>query len=186
MHRTRSTLTSKTRSRVLLTLSLLAMACFGVVFGFIAYSVSVPKGSPKAQMNRTEAALTLLVTALESYKTDLGAYPPPGQDGLRLATKHLSRNVNYVPGDESLDAWGQPFVYVPAAAYGAPGTLDEGGAFLAPGTYQLYSVGMDGDPGADSIEKRYDNVTSWEADAPWRATYQRRHQKFFLEHGTRK
>jgi len=179
---------AKTRSRVLLTLSLVVMCVFGLVFGFIAYSVSVPKGSPKAQMNRTEAALTLLVTALESYKTDLGAYPPPGQAGLRLATKHLSRNVNYVPGDESLDAWGRPFVYVTAADYAAQGSgaLEDNGNYYAPGTYQLYSIGMDGDPGADFIEKRYDNITSWETERPWRATYQRRHQQYFLEHGTRK
>lgn len=181
-------MTSKTRSRVLLTLSLLAMCVFGLAFGFIAYSVSVPKGSPKAQMNRTEAALTLLMTALDSYKTDLGVYPPRGQAGLRFATKHLSRNVNYVPGDESLDAWGQPFVYVTPLDYATPGSgaLEEGGKYYAPDTYQLYSAGMDGDPGADSIEKRYDNITSWDTTRAWRATYQRRHQQFFLEHGTRK
>lgn len=170
-----------------MTLALLGMCAFGIVLGFIAYSVSVPKGSPKAQMNRTEAALTLLVTALETYKTDLDAYPPGGQTGLRMATKHLSRNVNYVPTDESLDAWGQPFVYVPHSEYGTPnsGALEDDGEYFAPETYQVYSIGMDGDAGINSIEKRADNISNWDASKPWRETYQRRHQQYFLESGTR-
>lgn len=181
-------MTSKTRSRVILTVALLGMCVFGLVLGFIAYSVSIPNGSPRAMMNRTEAALTLLVNAVELYKTDFGAYPPAGQAGLRLATKHLSRNVNYVPGDESLDAWGRPFVYVPAPDYAKPGSgaLDNKGPYFAPDTYQLYSIGSDGDGGVDWIENRADNITSWDKARSWRETYRRRHRQFFLEHGTRK
>lgn len=179
---------SKTRSRAILSAALLGMCAFGVMLGFIAYSVSIPKGSPKAQMNRTEAALTLLMTALETYKTDIGDYPPRGQAGLRLATRHLSRNVNYVPNEESLDAWDRPFVYVPHTEYGAPGSgaLESDGAFFAPDTYQLYSIGMDGDAGVATIAARSDNIASWDAAKSWRATYQRRHQEYFLEHGTRR
>lgn len=180
-------MTSKSRSRVLLTLVLIGMCIFGVVLGFIAYSVSIPAGSPKARMSRTEAALTLLKTALDTYKTDLGVYPPAGQAGLRMATRHLSRNVNYITEDESLDGWDQPFVYSPGADYSKEGSgaLETDGKYFAPDSYQLYSIGMDGDAGVVATDKRADNITSWEADHIWRKTYQRRHQEYFYERGTR-
>lgn len=180
-------MTSKRRSQFLLTLVLVGMCVLGIVLGFIAYSVSIPMGSPKARMNRTEAALTVLVTALRTYKTDFGVYPPTGQEGLRLATKHLSRNVNYMPDDNALDAWGQPFVYVPSADFAKPGSgaLEERGVYSAPDSFQLYSVGMDGDAGENAIAKRADNITSWDENHSWRETYFRRHQDFFREHGTR-
>ncbi|MCC6793773.1 MAG: type II secretion system protein GspG [Candidatus Hydrogenedentes bacterium] len=178
---------SKTRSRVLLTLVLIGMCVFGVVLGFIAYSVSIPAGSPKARMSRTEAELTLLKTALDTYKTDHGVYPPAGQSGLRMATKHLSRNVNYITEEETRDGWDQPFVYAPSAAYATEGSgaLEVDGKHFAPDTYQLYSIGMDGDAGLNATDKRADNITSWEPDHPWRKTYQRRHQDYFYERGTR-
>ena len=171
----------------MLTLVLIGMCLFGIALGFVAYSVSIPAGSPKARMSRTEAALTLLKTAIDTYKTDLGVYPPAGQPGLRMATKHLSRNVNYITDEESLDGWDQPFIYVPSAEYATKGlgALEVSGKFFAPDTYQLYSIGMDGDAGIDATDKRADNITSWESDHPWSKTYQRRHQDYFYEHGTR-
>lgn len=163
------------------------MCVFGVALGFIAYSVSIPMGSPKARMNRTEAGLTVLMTALRAYKTDFGVYPPAGQEGLLLAAKHLSRNVNYLPDTQALDAWDRPYVYVPSTDYAKPGSgaLEEGGKYFAPDSYQLYSVGMDGEAGENSIEKRADNITSWDAGHAWRKTYFRRHQEYFREQGTR-
>lgn len=172
---------------MLLTLVLIGMCVFGVVLGFIAYSVSIPAGSPKARMSRTEAELTLLRTALDTYKTDLGVYPPSGQSGLRMATKHLSRNVNYITEEEARDGWDQPFVYVLSADYAKEnsGALENDGKYFAPESYQLYSIGMDGDAGINATDKRADNITSWEVDHPWQKTYQRRHQDYFYERGTR-
>ena len=140
-----------------------------------------------AQLYRTEVGLTALVTAVESYKQDLGNYPPAGQEGLRLATRHLSKNANYMPDEQALDAWGHPYVYVPSDAYAQPnsGALQVQGVYLAPNTFQIYSPGMDNDPGFEAPLRRRDNVTSWEPDRPWRGAYKELHKQFFLKKGTR-
>jgi hypothetical protein len=121
-------------------------------------------------MYRTEADLTSLVTAVETYKADKGEYPPSGPDGLRMATDHLSRTANYMPDGPPPDGWGRRYCYVRAQDYaGSDSALrDSGGNYHAPGTYQLYSAGGDGD-----LQTQDDNICSWLRDRrPWRKSYE--------------
>lgn len=141
-----------------------------VVLG-VAYSLMVPVDSPRARMFRTEADLTSLVTALETYKADKGEYPPSGPAGLRMATDHLSRTANYMPDGPPPDGWGRPYCYVRAQDYAGSDTVlrDSGGNCHAPGTYQLYSAGEDG-----NLQTQQDNICSWRRDAkPWREWYEK-------------
>ncbi|MDZ4860961.1 MAG: type II secretion system protein GspG [Candidatus Hydrogenedentes bacterium] len=181
--------TAKSRRRrngCILTAFFGGFAAISLVLGYIIIAISTPPGSPKAEMYRTESALTALVTAVNTYKADLGMYPPAGQDGLVRAMRHLSKTANYMPQTEALDSWGNPFIYAPSDSYASTnsGAMRDDNAYYAPDTYQLYSVGMDGDAGANSIYKQMDNITNWDGEKPWRETYHRRHQEFFLKRGT--
>lgn len=163
------------------------LSLFSVGLAYLVISISTPAGSPMAQLYRTEVGLTALVKAVETYKNDLGVYPPAGQEGLLLAARHLSRNANYMPEEQQLDSWGHPYVYVPASDYAKPGSgaMKDRDTYFAPDTFQIYSVGMDGDAGDEAPLRRKDNITSWEPDRPWRPTYKDRHKEYFLKKGTR-
>jgi hypothetical protein len=163
------------------------LALFSVTGAYIIASISVPKNSPMARMYRTEADLASLVTAVRTYRQDLGEYPPAGPEGLRMATDYLSRIGNYLPAGPPLDGWDQAFVYVPSGAYAEAGSmaLEKGGVYFAPDSFQLYSVGMDGDPGLHDPYKQRDNITSWDSAKDWRSLYRERHRKYFTEEGRR-
>jgi hypothetical protein len=138
-----------------------------VVAVFVARSFWVSPDAPMSRMYRTEADLRSLMTAIETYYAYKGVYPPPGEAGIAVALAHLSQTVDYFPDGAPLDGWGQAFVYVPHFAYrgGESGALKDGDYF-APDSYQLYSVGADGD--AETVA---DNITSWDADRSWRRIY---------------
>jgi hypothetical protein len=156
------------------------LAAFGIVaIGWIM-SLRVPKDSPLARMYRTEADLRALVTAVEMYRRHLGVYPPGGREGLRAATKHLSRNVDYLPQGPPNDGWDRPYVYVPHTEYARLGSrafTGPRGAF-APQTFQIYSVGRDGDAGLTNPELARDNIVSWDPDCSWRAVYKEGQSEF--------
>lgn len=158
---------------------------FSGVLSLWIVSIATPEDSPRARMFRTEAELRALMTAIETYQAEYGIYPPPGAEGLELAMAYLSRNVQYHAGGTPVDGWGHAFHYVPADAYEEVGsaalTGDDG--FFATDTYQLYSPGMDNDPGFEETLKQRDNITSWDRDRSWRALYSERQKKFFLEKG---
>lgn len=140
----------------------------------------LPADAPLARMYRTEADLASLVKVVELYRRDCGAYPPAGVAGLMLATKAVSRRVNYFPSGPPPDGWERPFCYVPSAQYGEAGTaaLKNEGAYFAPDTFQIYSMGEDGDPGINDTVCREDNIVSWEPRKPWRAVYARKNAAY--------
>jgi len=158
---------------------------FSAVMTFWIVSIATPKDSPRARMFRTEADLRALKTALDTYQVEYGAYPPPGPEGLGMAMAYLSRNVQYHAGGAPADGWGREYQYVPADAYAREGSValrgDDG--YFAPETYQLYSPGMDGNPGFEETLKQRDNITSWDDDKSWRTLYSERQKKYFLERG---
>lgn len=163
-------------------------ACFlataATALAFVAWLLvaawRLPADAPLARMYRTEADLASLVKVIELYRRDCGAYPPAGVAGLALATKAVSRRVDYFPGGPPPDGWERAFCYVPSAQYGETGTgaLGDGGAYFAPDTFQIYSMGEDGDPGIDNIVHREDNIVSWEPRKPWRAAYARKNAAY--------
>lgn len=124
-------------------------------------------------MYRTESDLIYLRNAIESYRAKEGAYPPAGPRGLREAVERLSGAARYLPDGPPCDAWGRPYCYVPNTQYAQPGSraLGMGGAYAAPDTFQVYSVGADGDAGLDNPALQKDNITCWEAAKPWRPVY---------------
>ncbi|HRI87836.1 MAG TPA: type II secretion system protein GspG [Candidatus Hydrogenedentes bacterium] len=181
----KSPVSRRRRNGCILTAFFGGFAALSLALGYIIIAISRPEGSPIAQMFRAEAGLAVLVMAVETYKTDLGAYPPSGQEGLLLAMRHVSKNVDYMPQDQALDPWGFPFVYVTRDAYASTASaLQNDGAYLSPNTYQLYSIGMDGDAGVDSSYGVNDNISNWDTDKSWRKTYERRHREYFLKRGT--
>lgn len=128
--------------------------------------------SPIARMYRTEADLASLVNAIDMYFEAKGVYPPPGEVGLAVALDHISQSVNYFPDGPPVDGWGRTFHYVPSFAYPTKnsGALANS-AYFAPDSYQLYSLGQDGDDGRTNPAARADNITSWDEDRPWRSVY---------------
>ncbi len=157
------------------------MVCVvGVTVAYVVAARRLPADAPLARMYRTEADLALLVTAVESYFNAHRRYPPAGPEGLRIATDHLSKTVDYLPDGPPLDAWGQPYCYAPHTAYrktGA-GALRGDDGYYAAETYQIYSLGADRDPGIDDPVKRQDNISSWDASKSWRTVYHARNKAF--------
>lgn len=143
----------------------------------------LPQDAPLAQMYRAEAGLAALMKAVETYQAAYGAYPPAGREGLRQAAAHLSGAANFLPDGPPLDPWGRDYVYAPSREYDVADSLalrDESGFYSAQ-TYQLYSMGADGDPGIDQPGARRDNISNWDPEKPWRSVYKERNRLFMRE-----
>ena len=140
---------------------------------YLFVSLKTPSDAPLARMYRTEADLASLAKAVDVYYADHGQYPSAGESGLRLATDHLSRKVDYFAGGPLRDAWGQPYTYAPHSQYPEPeaGALEANGEYFAADTYQIYSAGADGEPGIDKPHRRLDNICSWDKSRSWRPVY---------------
>jgi hypothetical protein len=167
-------LTSKTKSRVIVTLFLLSAVVVSALIAWTLISIRITGDNPVSQMYRTEAELRAIQTAIETYYKDKGEYPPAGNEGLVAAMQHLPRNVDYLPESPPLDDWGQVFVYVPHTAYDVADSQamrDENGEPFEPGGFQAYSIGLDGDAGLDNPERAEDNVLSWGTPDAWRPHY---------------
>jgi general secretion pathway protein G len=110
-------------------------------------AVVVPKFTGRSEQAREAAARTDIAsieTALDSFEVDAGRFPTTdeGLDALLRAPSnvrawrgpYLKRGAN--------DPWGNPYVYR------FPGQNN-------PGSYDLYSIGPDGQDGGD------DDITNW-------------------------
>jgi Type II secretion system (T2SS), protein G len=159
-------------------LPIVGLAAITLILGAAAYltvALRMPQDAPLAMMYRTEAGLAALGKALDVYHGANGAYPPPGQEGLGMAVAALSKKMDYMPGQVYLDSWDRPWHYVAAPRYAGPGSealLTADGSYCAPDSYQLYSLGADGEAGLASAPERGDNICSWDAGKPWRAAYE--------------
>ncbi len=178
-------MSSESRRRLWKVLLFLT-AGMGVVVGgvYVIVAMRLPEEAPLARMYRTEASLTALARAIDGYRIAKGAWPPPGPEGLKMATDHLSREAGYLPDGPPSDAWGRPFVYVPSDAYAAPGSRalpNAEGGYCAPDSYQVYSMGADGDPGLEQPAAAEDNIVRWDDSRPWRALYRVLNDAFMAE-----
>lgn len=113
-------------------------------------------------MYRTEADLLALKKAIETYHSLNGALPPAGPQGLELAARALSRNVDYLPLGPPLDGWEQGFFYSPTPEQEYNETRQ---------AYALYSAGMDGIPG------NQDDITNADPRRTWRTVYTKRQRQ---------
>jgi len=157
------------------------------MLGYIQYARSVPADSPLARMYRTEADLTSLVKAVETYHALYGVYPPGGRDGLQKACAALSRRANYLPDGPPPDGWNRPFRYVPSTEYDFPGspTVRQDGQPYAPGAYQIYSMGSTAGPDSNAPDTRRGFITSWDKEKTWRPSYNELQKQYLLERKVR-
>jgi type II secretion system (T2SS) protein G len=177
-------LTSSAKRWGCTTFCVVAVGGAVALYAYVLYTSRVPADWPLPSMYRTEADLRVLVKAVEQYHSDLGVYPPAGLVGLRRATDHLSRVGNYMPAGPPGDGWGREYAYVPHLDYDrveSPALRDTTGIY-APGAYQIYSAGRDGDPGAEDASAQVDNITSWDLGTrPWRAHYRAAQDEVYRE-----
>ncbi|MCX7918684.1 MAG: type II secretion system protein GspG [bacterium] len=122
----------------------------------------------EARYTQAIADLDAIKTAIASYQSDVGMYPPsdPSFDGCALMRKALV--VGLAPGNplwkgpyldmklertdsngNILDPWNNPYIYVAYSDYTvAPGTEatygPDTGGYFNPNTYQIFSMGMNG------------------------------------------
>ena len=162
-------------------LAIFALAGASLLWIWVA--LRVPGDSPMARAYRTEATLASLAKAVDTYHERHKTYPPAGQVGLRMATRELSGEANYMPGEPALDAWGMPFQYIPYYDYEAPGvpSVHQHGLYFAPGAYQLYSLGADMKSSREGAGYGRDDVVSWDTNKPWRETYKEQQQTYMQE-----
>jgi len=174
-------------SRMVLAIAGAVVLCMvgAVVLQFWSGS-RLPLDSPVPMMYRTEAQMQSLVSAIEKHHKMHGEYPPSGIEGQQAAVDALNATVLYLT-ELPRDAWNRHFVYVRADDY----NVDSLGAvrnrstetFYNPGTYQLYSLGMDGgwvrdDDPADPQSPNRDNVNNWDRARSWRGAYRERQREY--------
>jgi general secretion pathway protein G len=101
----------------------------------------------KSKQNAAQAQISLIGTALDTYRLDIGNYPSTDQglEALRVKPHDITTNWDgpYLPKDVPLDPWGNPY------QYRSPGEN---------GDYDLYSFGADGALGG---EGENEDIVSW-------------------------
>jgi general secretion pathway protein G len=121
---------SRARGFTLLEL-LIVIVILGLLMSLVAPSMFSKVGS--SQKKTAQAQMQMLATALDTYRLDVGGYPPSLEE-LRKSTAPRWDGP-YLPRDVPLDPWGNPYVYA------TPGKDGSG--------YALQSYGKDGKPGGD-------------------------------------
>ncbi|NLI80292.1 MAG: type II secretion system major pseudopilin GspG [Deltaproteobacteria bacterium] len=118
-----------------------------IILGLLAALVG-PKMFQKVGSSKQKAAkaqISLLETALDAYRLDVGTYPS-SQQGLEALRKNPGTEMwdgPYMPKEIPSDPWGHPYVYR------SPGEH---------GDYDLLSLGADGQEGGDGENM---DVVSW-------------------------
>lgn len=124
---------------------LIVMIILGLLAALVAPKMFQKVGKSKQQA--AKAQISMIGTALDAYRLDMGAYPS-GQEGLEALRKNPGRDTwdgPYLPKDIPPDPWGRAYVY-----RCCPGDH---------GDYDLYSTGADGQEGGDGENS---DVTSWD------------------------
>ncbi len=123
---------------------LIVMIILGLLAALVAPRMFSKVGSSKQKT--AKAQISLFETALDTYRLDMGKYPPPEQGLLALRIKP-SDNDNwdgpYLPKEIPNDPWNKPY------EYRYPGEH---------GDYDIISYGADGQPGGDGEDA---DVVSW-------------------------
>ena len=130
-----------------------------VVIGIIiviaaAVLTVIPGMRQKTQEKATKAFMERLEVAIEQYYDDKRSYPTTGITNLNTALQSSDPTVKQyiefddseVNGNDIVDYWGNPFVYT------TPGTQNTG-------TYDLYSLGVDGATASSGGDA--DDINNW-------------------------
>ena len=95
----------------------------------------------KSRQNAAKAQISLLETALDTYRLDTGKYPTTLK-GLRVSSGDAKRwDGPYLPKPVPLDPWGNPYIYRPGDK----------------GEYELISLGADGSEGGEGEDADISN-----------------------------
>lgn len=119
-----------------------------VIIGLLAALVG-PKMFGKVGKSKQKAAkaqITLLETALDTYRLDVGKYPTTdmGLQALRVKPNDVEKwDGPYLPKEIPMDPWGRPY------EYRSPGEN---------GDYDIISFGADGRPGGQEEDT---DIVSW-------------------------
>ncbi|MBN1830326.1 MAG: type II secretion system major pseudopilin GspG [Deltaproteobacteria bacterium] len=119
-----------------------------VILGLLA-SLVAPRMFGKVGKSRQKAAkaqISLLETALDAYRLDVGKYPTTeeGLQALRVKPEGQERwDGPYLPKEVPVDPWGKPYVYE------SPGQNGE---------YDLTSLGADQQEGG---EGENEDIVNW-------------------------
>jgi general secretion pathway protein G len=108
---------------------LIVIVILGLLLSLVAPTMFSKVSS--SQRKTAKAQMQMLATALDTYRLDLGGYPPTLSE-LRQSARPGWEGP-YLPRDLPPDPWGHPYVYAVPGENGAP--------------YSLKSYGKDGKPG---------------------------------------
>jgi general secretion pathway protein G len=120
-----------------------------VILGLLASLVGPQlfKKVGASKQRTTMAQISMLETALKTFRLDVGRYPTT-EDGLKALVVQPAGlkfwDGSYLEKDVPLDAWGNPFIYK------SPGEKTE---------YEIISYGGDGKPGGEGENR---DIFSWE------------------------
>ena len=126
---------------VIVVIAILASLVGPMVFGNVT----------DAKIQAAHAQIEMFGLALDAYRLDNDRYPTTEQGLAALRTAPTGDPAPrrwrgpYLRKDVPLDPWGRPYLYR------APGVTN-------PSSYDLYSLGRDGQPGGDGEDA---DITSW-------------------------
>jgi len=128
--------------------TLLELLVVMVIIGLLAAYVGPQYFSQlgKSEVKATQAQISALQKALDTYRIDVGHYPTTEQGLAALNTKpqnEVKWSGPYMQKAVPPDPWGRPYIYK------SPGEH---------GDYDLYSLGKDGQPGGTGEAA---DITSW-------------------------
>ncbi len=123
---------------------LIVMIILGLLAALVAPKMFQKVGT--SRVNAAKAQISMIGTALDAFRLDVGRYPTTqeGLDALRTNPNIANWDGPYLPKSVPPDPWGRPYVYE------SPGQH---------GDYDLYSLGADGQRGGDGDNQE---VMSWE------------------------
>jgi len=138
---------SRRQRRALTLIEVLLVLAILVIIASLAVTAYGPM-QRKAYIRAAEAQIKAFKTPLQAYYLDLNSYPTTqqGLEALRTPPGDLPNpakwNGPYLDSEVPLDPWGRPYQYE------CPGRYN-------PDTYDLWSLGPDGQSGTD------DDIGNW-------------------------
>ena len=114
---------------------LIVIVILGLLLSLVAPQMFSKVAS--SQRKTAKAQMQMLATALDTYRLDVGDYPPSLSE-LRQSIRPGWEGP-YLPREVPPDPWGHPYVYTVPGESGAP--------------YSLKSYGKDGKPGGSGDDE---------------------------------
>jgi general secretion pathway protein G len=114
-----------------------------ILIGLLATLVApkIFKGMGKAKHEIARSKMAIIESAISQFHMDCGRIPydTEGLEALLVAPEDVADKWNgpYVKKSELLDPWGNPYIYVEQGEHNV-------------GSFDLVSLGADGQPGGDS------------------------------------